>query len=144
LDFVTMSSLPFMLLPKLVTGDAPDRRRRPRLKLAYAIRLRRPGGEVLVETRTQDLSCEGFFYMSERAFLPHDKLECELVIPGDKPEQWLEQDIVLRCRAEVVRVEWQGSGGGFGVACRFADYTLDQQIVEQSLMLESFDLAGQR
>jgi hypothetical protein len=144
LDFVTMPSLPFMLLPKALTGDAPDRRRRPRLRLAYAIRLHRPGGEALVETKTHDLSCEGFFCIADRAFSPHDKVECELVIPTGRPDQLFEQDIILRCRAEVVRVEWQGSGGAFGVACRFADYTLDRQIVEQNLTLETVDLAGQR
>lgn len=133
-----------MLLPKIVTGDAPDRRRRPRLGLAYAIRLQRPGGEVVVETTTHDLSCEGFFCISDQAFLPHDTLECELVIPAGKPDQSFEQDIVLRCRAEVVRVEWERAGSAFGVACRFADYTLERQIVEQNLMVESFDLAGQR
>ena len=58
-----------MLLPKVVTGVEPDRRRRPRLRLAYPIRLHQPGEEVLVEAKTEDLSCEGFFCISERVFL---------------------------------------------------------------------------
>jgi hypothetical protein len=132
------------MLPKVMTGDAPDRRRRPRLRLAYPVRLHPPRGEARVETQTEDLSCEGFFCISDRAFLPHETLECELVIPSGTPDQLVDHSMVLRCRAEVVRVSSQGHGGEFGVACRFADYTLDQQIAEESPTRESFDLASQR
>jgi PilZ domain len=115
-----------MLLPKVTVGDTPDRRRRPRVRLAYPVRLIQPGLDVRVETKTEDLSCEGFFCISERVFSPHETLECELVIPGGKPSQPApERDMVLRCRAEVVRVEPQSRSGAFGVACRFADYTIE-------------------
>jgi hypothetical protein len=125
-----------MLLPKVVTGAAPDRRRRPRLRLAYPIRLHQPSEEVLVEAKTEDLSCEGFFCISERVFPPHETLECELVIPSDEPGQPVEHDIVLRFRAEVVRVVPQGPEGVFGVACRFADYTITREIVGRDVMVE--------
>jgi len=125
-----------MLLTKVVTGVAPDRRRRPRLRLAYPIRLHQSGEEVRVEAKTEDLSCEGFFCISDRVFSPHDRLECELIIPSDKPGQLGEQNMVLRFRAEVVRVVPQGAGGAFGVACQFADYTIAQQIVARNLVAE--------
>lgn len=125
-----------MLLTKVVTGVEPDRRRRPRVRLAYPIRLHQPGEGVRVEAKTEDLSCEGFFCISERVFPPHETLECELVIPSDKPGQLLEHDMVLRFRAEVVRVVPQGHGGAFGVACRFVDYTIARQIDARNLMLE--------
>ena len=125
-----------MLLTNVVTGAAPDRRGRPRLRLAYPIRLHQPGEEVRVEAKTEDLSCEGFFCISDRVFLPHDTLECELVIPSDKPGQPGEQSMVLRFRAEVVRIVPQDVDGAFGVACRFADYTIAQQIVARNLMAE--------
>jgi hypothetical protein len=121
----------------VVTGDEPDRRRRPRLRLAYQVRLYQLGEEVVrVETKTEDLSCEGFFCISERGFTPHETIECELVIPSDKPGQPAEHDMVLRCRAEVVRVVPQGRGTTFGVACRFADYTVFRQIAVKGLMVE--------
>jgi hypothetical protein len=125
-----------MLLPKTVTEDAPDRRRRPRLRLAYPVRLRHLGDEEPVETKTEDLSCEGFFCISDHLFSPHETVECELVIPSGEPCQPVpEHDIVLRCRAEVVRVVPAGPGGMFGVACRLADYFIDQEIVEGNLMV---------
>jgi hypothetical protein len=133
MDFVTLWSF-LMLLPSVVGGDAPDRRRRPRLRLAYPLRLRQLGEEVRVETKTEDLSCEGFFCISERVFSPHQTLECELVIPSDTGGQPVEHDLVLRFRAEVVRVVPQGPEGAFGVACRFAYYTIARQIVARDLM----------
>jgi hypothetical protein len=69
-------------------------------------------------------------------FSPHETLECELVIPSDEPGRLVEHDMVLRCRAEVVRVAPRGPGGSFGVACRFADYTIDRQIVARDLTME--------
>jgi hypothetical protein len=114
-----------MFLPSIATGEAPDRRRRPRFRLAYPVRLCRPGDAVHIETRTEDLSCEGFFCFSVRLFPLHQTLECELVIFGDKPAQPIEQEMVLRCRAEVVRIAPRGLGAKFGVACRFMDYMID-------------------
>lgn len=125
-----------MLLPKVVTGLAPDRRRRPRLRLAYPIRLRQPGKEARVEATTEDLSCEGFFCISEQEFSPRQTLECELVISTDKPGEATDLDMVLRFQAEVVRVVPQGSGHAFGVACRFADYTIARQFVARDALVE--------
>ena len=117
-----------MLQPKIATGVAPDRRRRPRLRLAYPIRVHQPGDSNRVVVKTKDLSCEGFFCISERVFSPDQTLECELVIPSDKPGE-AEHDMVLRFHAKVVRVEPQSPDGSFGVACRFADYTIARQII---------------
>jgi hypothetical protein len=125
-----------MLLPRTVTDKASDRRGRPRFKLAYPVRLWQSGQATRVETKTEDLSCEGFFCVSERAFAAHETLECELVISGDNPGQPVERDMVLRCRAEVVRVVPLGSRGLCGVACRFADYTVFQQVLGRGLAVE--------
>ncbi len=121
--------------PVTETEDAGDRRRRPRLKLAYPVRLRQMGEDEQVETRTEDLSCEGFLCVSEHVFSPHEILECELVIPSREEGQPIpEHDIVLRCRAEVVRVVPEAPAGMFGIACRFADYTIDEEIIDRDLV----------
>jgi PilZ domain len=115
-----------MLLPKGVPV-APDRRRRHRVRLAYPIRLQQPGDGLGLVTKTEDLSCEGFFCISEQAFSTHETIECELVITTDQPGE-TEHDMVLRFHAKVVRVVPQGPRGAFGVACRFEDYTIARQI----------------
>jgi len=87
-------------------------------------------------TKTQDISCEGFFCITDRVFSPSEFLECELVIPNAELGQPLERDMILRCRAEVVRVVQQAGETAFGVACRLTDYTIGRQMVEQDLQLE--------
>lgn len=125
-----------MLLPVFVTGDSPDRRRRPRLRLTYPLRLHRPGDTSQIETKTEDISCEGFFCITDHMFSPREFLECELVILGAELREPLERDMVLRCRAEVVRVVPRAGETVFGVACRLADYTIGRQIVERDLPVE--------
>jgi len=125
-----------MLLPIFVNAELSDRRRRPRLRLTYPLRLHRPGEASRIETRTEDISCEGFFCVTDRLFSLREFLECELVILSAELRQPLEPDMVLRCRAEVVRVVPRAGDTAFGVAFRLADYTIGQQIDEQNSPLE--------
>lgn len=125
-----------MMLPIMLAGEAPDRRRRSRLRLAYPLRLYRLGEASRTETKTEDISCEGFFCVTDRRFSPSETLECELVIPGEEPGQAPEQDIILRCRADVVRVVPNADKTAFGVACRLADYTIGPEIMEPALAME--------
>ena len=112
-----------MLLPIMFPSDSPDRRRRPRLRLAYSVRLQRPGEATSTDTKTEDVSCEGFFFLTDRRFSPRESLDCELVIPGEDPDWMAEHGIVLRCRVEVVRVVPQADES-YGVACRLSDYSV--------------------
>ena len=123
-----------MLLPIFVTSDALDRRRRPRLRLAYPLLISRPGEVFRTETKTEDISCEGFFCVTDRVYAPRETLECELVIPSQEPRQAVEHNMILRCRAEVVRVVRQANTMVFGVACRLADYTVGE-IIEQDVAM---------
>ena len=109
-----------MLLPLIIPGEPPDRRRRPRLKLAYSVRLRRSGVDSLVETKTENVSCEGFLCVTDCIFHLREILGCELVIPGEREGVASDHDIVLSCRAEVVRVEsaYRQIGLSSGVSSR--------------------------
>lgn len=119
-----------MLLPIMFPRESPDRRRRPRLRLAYSVRLHRPGEGIATEAKTEDVSCEGLFFITNRRFSPREVLDCEMVIPGEDSNWLAERGIVLRCRVEVVRVVPQGDGS-HGVACRLADYTIGGPALEE-------------
>ena len=112
-----------------------ERRRRPRVRLTYSLRLRRPGEASLTETRTEDISCEGFFCVTDRSFCSGETLQCELVIPSEQQGQAVVQEMILRCRADVVRVVPRDDYTGFGIACRVADYTITDWASRQSLEL---------
>jgi hypothetical protein len=118
-----------------LNGDVPDRRSRPRLRLSYPLFLFRLGEASGIETRTEDISCEGFFCISESPFALHEMVECELVIPAGEPRNPTDRDLLMRCRAHVIRVVRQRSSG-FGVACRLEDYTLRRVPAEPLLVPE--------
>jgi len=124
------------MLPAILTGEAPERRRRPRLMLAYPLRLFRIGNGSQVETQTVNISCEGFFCITKSYFSPREKLDCELVLIGGN-DQPADEAIVLRCRAEVVRVVRENEHSAFGLGCRVADYTVERQLVDDALALDS-------
>jgi len=110
--------------PTIVTGEALERRRRPRLTLAYPVRLFRVGSRSRIETKTENVSCEGFLCITESFFSPREKLDCELVLTTASGRT-ADEAIILRCRAEVVRVERHNENFTFGVACRVSDYTVE-------------------
>jgi hypothetical protein len=104
-------------------GYGLDRRYRPRLKLALPLVLFRSGEADGIETKTEDVSCDSFFCVSDHPFSLDDRLECELIIPGDKLSSVPESDLRVRYRARVVRVVANGLRG-FGVACQLEDHTI--------------------
>lgn len=124
------------MLPVILTGEAPERRRRPRLMLAYPVRLFRIGYGSRVETKTVNISCEGFFCITKSVFSPREKLDCELVLASDN-DRLADEAIVLHCRAEVVRVVRQNENSTFGLACRVADYTVERQPIGEPMADDS-------
>lgn len=104
-------------------GSGLDRRCHPRLRLALPLVLFWPGEADRIETKTEDISCDSFYCFSDRPFSPDDRLECELLIPGDEMSSVPESDLCLRCRIQVIRVVAKGQLG-FGVAFRLEDYTI--------------------
>jgi len=123
-----------MLVPIVISDHVQERRRRPRLRLAYSLRLYRFGEAFPIDTTTEDISCEGFFCFIDYPFSVGESLECELVISG--PTMRADQDMVLRCRADVVRVVPQADHTFFGVGCQLSDYTFSKRTVESEVVVE--------
>jgi hypothetical protein len=124
------------MLTNLMIEKVRERRRRPRLKLSCSLRLYRQGGALIVATRTEDISCQGFYFTSEHPFEPYERLECELVIQSQEPGCNSESDVFLRGTAKVVRIVPKGLRQGFGAACRLEDYTVDREIPADSRLDE--------
>jgi PilZ domain-containing protein len=110
------------------TDGGTDRRRHPRVRLSYLLRLFRPGDSAGIETQTEDLSCDGFDCILDQPILPHERIECELLIPGEWAGDPRQSDLVLRCRAEVVRVVPDPVRPMFRAACRIEGYTVNRNI----------------
>lgn len=130
-------------MPRIVIGNA-ERRQRQRLRLAYPLRIHLPGEPVWVETKTEDLSSEGFFCVSERPFSLHQFLDCELVIAAEELDRPVGNSLVLRCRAQVVRVVRNGHEGPYGLAFHLEDFTIHRQPIERNRAFEPFNLFAAR
>jgi hypothetical protein len=107
-------------------GSDLDRRCRPRLRLALPVVLFRPEDGTTIETKTENLTCDSFYCVSDQPLSLNEELQCELLIAGDGLSSVPEDDLYLRCQVRVVRVVPKGSKRGFGVACRLEDYTISR------------------
>jgi hypothetical protein len=108
--------------------DLFERRGAVRLDIAYPVSLSRPGEVSAVAAKTDNMSSQGFYCVSERPFSPHEQLNCELVIPSGAPGRLPDGDLVLRGVVEVVRVVAKGTEPGFGLACQMKSYTISPKL----------------
>jgi hypothetical protein len=93
------------------------------MALRCPLRLRRPDGSGVVETRTENLSSDGFFCVSKERFEPGQRLECVLLLPAAPPGVPA-PGVPLFCHVEVSRLEVMAGDGGFGLGCRITDFVL--------------------
>ncbi len=105
------------------SGSHLDRRNAARLRLTYTVSLSRPGESSGIVTKTENVSCKGFFCYSDRVFSPYEMLDCEMAIPGSWGS-FPTNDLVMSALVEVVRVTPLRAGRGFGVACRIESYMI--------------------
>ena len=98
-----------------------DRRKRTRLPLRWPVSVfRRPGMES-VEGQTENLTSEGFYWISKEPFQLGECLQCVIVIPAGS-FRYSELPVLLKCRVTVKRLEAIQSG--FGLGCHIEDYAL--------------------
>ncbi len=100
-----------------------ERRRRVRVQVHWPVYFWGGRFSEVIESVTQDLSCDGFYCLSKVPFIPGETLNCHIKMPphqrsGQEPPR------VLDCRIRVVRIEPRSSEGYFGVGCRMEEYRL--------------------
>ena len=100
----------------------PERRFRPRVRLAWKVRLVRIADQQTAVTETADLSSGGFFCCSPFPFRHGDALECTFRLPAGHGPRPME----LHCKASVMRVGGSDRGPGYGIACRVDDHILSE------------------
>ena len=117
-------------LPLSVPESGVDRRSRPRVALALPIFLFRSGDPEYIEATTDNITADSFYCVSERPIFLNERLECEVVVPGDQLSSVPEDDLRLSCRVRVVRVVAERRQAGFGAACVLEDYTITRSASE--------------
>jgi hypothetical protein len=95
-----------------------EQRQQKRLPLPYSVSLWRPSDGAFTRTKTENLSCQGFFCCSQEPYEMGDVLLATLEVRAPVEQGQKSACLVLHCTVEVVRVQ---SGG---IACRLKDYTI--------------------
>jgi hypothetical protein len=107
-------------------GPAPetDRRQRVRVALSLPIRLFRGDDSRPFDTRTRNVSSEGFYCVVTEPFTAGERIRCILTLPSFHPVH-RDDVITLDCRARVVRVEALVPPN-FGIGCSIEGYQVVQ------------------
>jgi hypothetical protein len=111
---------------RLDVSQHPERRERPRFRLACPIRLLRDGAWI-GESRTRDINCESFSCVlpdPHAAVVCGDVLECEIDLASPTSQDPHRPSIQLRCHAMVLRVAGAEAGFGVEVVCRLLGYNI--------------------
>jgi hypothetical protein len=96
-----------------------ERRKRPRLMLHWPVHLFRQSAKAAIESKTENLSSEGFYCRSAQPIRLGEHLRCDIVIPATS-FGYPRPSVVLRCGVTVLRVERVHDA--FGLGCHIDDY----------------------
>jgi hypothetical protein len=100
-------------------GPGPERRKRQRVSVCWTVSLLRENAQRPIQSRTANLSSDGFYCLVSIPLTVGEKIWCDIVIPSP-----VTTGISLHCRATVLRVESTVGESVYGVACRMEDYTV--------------------
>ncbi len=103
---------------------AGERRNRKRVAVRWPLRLFRETGTKSVDSTTENLSSEGLYCITKRAFKLGERLRCEIALPGESLG-FPESPVRLQCDVTVKRVEMVPDG--FGLGCHIEDYEVSLQ-----------------
>ena len=96
-----------------------DRRKRKRVPVHWPVQLIGQAG--IWQATTENLSSEGFYCISRKAFKLGERLECEIALPAESVGS-SEATVRIQCHVTVKRVERLTRG--FGLGCHIEDYKL--------------------
>jgi PilZ domain len=99
-------------------GEVTERRRRARTRVRWQVRFLQGEDVSGFLTTTQNLSSEGFYCLSPVLLRPGDRTLCILEVPTNQSSGIL----LLKCKAQVIRVEPVNPDGFYGVGCHIEDY----------------------
>jgi hypothetical protein len=76
-----------------------------------------------MQTETENISCEGFYFLCGNPYAPGDQLEATIQVPWRDVMRDDRHFLALQCRVEVVRIE-RPVPDQYGVGCRIRSYVV--------------------
>lgn len=98
-----------------------ERRKRVRMQLHWPVCFSGIHAAGTIETKTRDLSSDGFYCLSKTPLVPGTLISCTLKVPAHDPFGD-ERMLPLECKIRVIRVEPKDEDGNFGIGCHIEDY----------------------
>jgi len=98
-----------------------ERRRRHRLRLQLSVRFEQGGDLSGIDCTTRDISSDGFLCLTPRAFEKGETVVCVITWPT-YGRGGPNAPFVMRCRARVVRCEYDEGNSLYRTACRIEEY----------------------
>jgi len=109
-----------------------DRRCRVRVALSLPVYLLRDTDIHPVESKTINVSSEGFYCLVGQPFSPGEALTCVISVPACDQED-PEYFISLECHSRVLRIE-RVDDDAYGMACCIEDYKVIPRIGRNPLL----------
>lgn len=98
-----------------------ERRKRRRMAIHWPVRLSRAESGESIETQTEDVSSDGFYFYSTDPFTKGERLDWMLTVPAQIVGC---ADLILCGQVQVARVKRLEHAGTFGVGCCIQDYSV--------------------
>ena len=98
-----------------------ERRKQPRAKLCWPVRMFRMNSDTVIESTTRNLSSFGFYCLSPIPLDLSEAVLCILNLPAHDPRS-NRRELPLHCKVRIVRVDPGVHQGLVGIACRIEDY----------------------
>jgi PilZ domain len=100
-----------------------ERRTRFRTSVHCPVLVFQNGSREAIESLTENLSSNGFYFHSNIPLTPGESLICAIKFPSHNPTGD-QRPRILECRVQIKRVETANGNGSFGIACQIQDYRL--------------------
>ena len=100
-----------------------ERRKHERLGLRLAVRFTSSDGSPPINCFTENISSNGFYFISPETFELGEQRDAHLLLPS-RGYSRSGDNVDLRCKVRIVRVDSMPANSGFGVACQIEKYAL--------------------
>ncbi len=114
------------MLPRTATTEMPptiERRKRLRVSLHLELQLFRQLESEPIDSKTENLSSEGFYCLTDVPVRQGEHLGCLIMVPSLDPRA-PDATLGLHCRIRVVRVDGSVNGKPHGIGCRIEAYSI--------------------
>jgi PilZ domain len=101
-----------------------QKRKYQRVPLRCAVILWNPRAGTVTQAETENISCEGFYFLCGTEYAPGEQLEATVQVPAWDSSRDDPFSVSLQCLVEVMWTKARQQRGEYGIGCRIHSYTV--------------------